>query len=74
MHAIRAGRALGRAIYKDHADVDGFLYQSRFTTKACFAIFDRADSKLTTLATGEVLHHPELPSLLDQHQIQLISE
>jgi len=69
-----AGRALGRAIYRDHSDIDGFFYHSRFTGEGCFAVFDRAVRKLTLLRTGEVLDQPQLPGLLDQHQIQLIAE
>jgi len=69
-----AGRALGRAIYRDHPDIDGFLYSSRFTGEGCFAVFDRAVWKLKLTRTGEVLEHPQLPAVLDQHQIQLNAE
>lgn len=66
-----AGRALGRAIYQQHADVDGFLYDSRFLKETCFAIFDRAVGKLSLLKHGELQDHPELPAVLDQYEITL---
>jgi len=37
-----AGQALGKAVYEEHADVDGFLYASRLTGDDCIAVFDRA--------------------------------
>jgi hypothetical protein len=66
-----AGQALGRAIYHEHADVEGFVYASRLTGEACYGIFDRALFKLITVETGSLLEHPELPVLLEKHHIDL---
>jgi hypothetical protein len=52
-----AGRALSRAIYREHEDVDGFMYPSRLTGGDCLAIFDRAVAKLVALETGRLEDH-----------------
>jgi len=39
---LAAGQALGRAVYEEHRDVDGFVYSSRLTGDDCIAVFDRA--------------------------------
>jgi hypothetical protein len=66
-----AGRALARDLYAHHADIDGVWYQSRLTGGECFAIFDRAFLCLSLLRSGELVHHPQLPRVLDAHQIKL---
>lgn len=66
-----AGRAFGRAIYHQHRDVDGFLYDSRFLKEPCFAIFDRALRKFRALNHGELQDHPDLPAVLDRYDITL---
>ena len=48
-----AGRALGRALYEQHADIDGIWYQSRLTGGYCPAIFDLALQNLTPIKTGD---------------------
>jgi hypothetical protein len=67
-----AGRALAKSIYADHPDVDGFLYESRLTGMECFALFDRAITKVRVLEVGEVTTHPLLPSVLKMHDIALV--
>ena len=64
-----AGRALGRALYEQHADIDGIWYKSRLTGGDCLAIFDRALAKLTPIKTGGLENHPELPDVLDRHRV-----
>jgi hypothetical protein len=66
-----AGRALGRALYEQHADIDGIWYQSRLTGGYCLAIFDRALQNLTPIKTGELEHHPELPDALRRHRVRI---
>lgn len=66
-----AGQALGRAIYHDYADVDGFAYASRLTGNVCYGIFDRAVFKLVVVEIGGLPEHPELPELLERHHIEL---
>jgi RES domain len=66
-----AGRALARTLYQHHADIDGIWYQSRLTGGECFAIFDRAIVRLSPIRTGQLVHHPQLPQVLDAHEIRL---
>ena len=66
-----AGRAFGRAIYRDHGDVDGILYASRLTGEEVYAVYDRAIGKLEATESGELLNHPELPGVLRRHRIAL---
>jgi hypothetical protein len=71
---LAAGQALGRAVYEEHRDVDGFVYSSRLTGDDCIAVFDRAVHQLMVLETGELKDHPQLPQLLEQHRIQLVED
>jgi hypothetical protein len=71
---LAAGQALGRAVYEEHPDVDGFVYSSRLTGDDCIAVFDRAVDRLMVLETGELKDHPQLPQLLEQHRIHLVEE
>jgi hypothetical protein len=64
-----AGRALGRALYEQHSDIDGIWYQSRLTGGDCLAVFDRALEHLAPTKTGELEHHPELPEVLRMHRV-----
>lgn len=68
-----AGRALGRAIYSDHKDVDGFLFSSRLTGGDVYAIFDRGIARLDATETGMLPEHPELIDALSNYGIKLIS-
>jgi len=61
-----AGQALGRAIYTEHPDVDGFIYASRLTGDDCFAVYDRALGKFLVLDACELKDHPQLPMMLEQ--------
>jgi hypothetical protein len=66
-----AGRALSRALYEQHSDIDGIWYQSRLTGGDCLAIFDRAAKRLKPLKTGQLEHHPQLPDVLRTHSVKI---
>ena len=66
-----AGRAFGKAVYADHADVDGFLYESRLSGADTYAVFDRAIGKLRLLDSGRLTDHPELPQALQEYGIDI---
>lgn len=68
-----AGRALGRAIYSDHKDVDGLLFSSRLTGEDIYAVFDRGIAKLNAAETGILPEHPELTDVLSNYSIKLIT-
>lgn len=68
-----AGRALGRAIHSEHADIDGLLFSSRLTGADAYALFDRALPKLDTSDCGGLPDHPDLPGVLAQHGIRLVA-
>lgn len=69
-----AGQALGRAIYHDHPDIDGFVYASRLTGEVCYGIFDRALAQLSAVEIGDLIEHPEVPALLEHHHIELVDD
>jgi hypothetical protein len=66
-----AGRALSRALYDQHSDVDGIWYQSRLTGGDCLAIFDRVSRRLQPVKTGQLAHHPKLPDVLRAHSVKI---
>lgn len=66
-----AGRALSRALHDGHSHVDGLWYRSRFTGTDCFAVFDRAVAKLAAVRTQDLVYHPELPAVAENHSIRL---
>jgi hypothetical protein len=66
-----AGRALSRALYEQHSDIDGIWYQSRLTGGDCLAIFERAAKRLKPLKTGQLEHHPRLPDVLRTHRVRI---
>ena len=66
-----AGRAFGKAIYDEHRDIDGLVYESRLTGKEAYAVFDRGVGKLEPAGSGPVEEHPALPALLEHHAISL---
>jgi RES domain len=67
-----AGQALGRAVYEEHADVDGFIYASRLTGDDCIAVFDRAVQKFVVVDACELKDHVELPAVLKKNQVVLV--
>jgi RES domain len=67
-----AGQALGRAVYEEHADVDGFIYASRLTGDDCIAVFDRAVQKLRVDEACELKDQSELPSVLERNKVILV--
>ena len=67
-----AGRAFGKTIHAEHADVDGIVYPSRLTGEAAYAIFDRSIGKLTAGEQGQLGEHVALPSVLERHGIGLV--
>ena len=68
-----AGRALARAIHADHGDIDGILYRSRLTGENVYAVFDRSTEKLTSVETGLLKDHPELPDIMKRYGIGLVA-
>jgi len=68
-----AGRALGRAIHAEHKSIDGCLFSSRLTGSDAYAVFDRAISKLDTADSGILSDHRDLPDVLTQYDIRLVT-
>ena len=69
-----AGRAFAKAVYADHPDVDGFLYESRLTGADIYAVFDRGIGKLQAMDSGMLEEHPELLNVLKRYGIGLGDE
>ncbi len=67
-----AGRAFGKTIHAEHADVDGLVYTSRLTGNDAYAIYDRSVMKLKTGDIGQLEEHVELPDVLERHRIGLL--
>ena len=67
-----AGQALGRAVYEEHKDVDGFIYASRLTGDDCIAVFDRGIEKLRVVEASELKDHAELPAVLERNGVALL--
>jgi RES domain len=67
-----AGQALGRAVYEEHKDVDGFIYSSRLTGDDCIAVFDRGVQKLRVIDACELKDHMELPAVLERNHVALV--
>jgi len=67
-----AGQALGRSVYDEHPDVDGFIYASRLTGDDCIAVFDRAMEKFRVVDACELKDTLELPAVLKKNQVVLI--
>ena len=70
-HNHAAGRALSAGDHAGVAEVDGFLFASRFTGDGCVAVFDRAFGKLTARGVDELIRHVELLDALDDYDIVL---
>ena len=47
-----SGRAFGKAIHAEHADVDGLVYSSRLTGEDVYATIERSVEKLKAGDTG----------------------
>jgi hypothetical protein len=67
-----AGQALGKAVFEEHADVDGFIYASRLTGDDCIAVFDRAVAKFAVVDACELKDHAELPAVLERNKVVLL--
>jgi hypothetical protein len=67
-----AGQALGRAVYEEHTDVDGFIYASRLTADDCIAVYDRTVGKLRVVDACELKDHAELPGVLERNKVVLV--
>jgi RES domain-containing protein len=67
-----AGQALGKAVYEEHPDVDGFIYVSRLTGDDCIAVFDRAVEKFVVVDACELKNHAELPAVLQRNWVVLV--
>jgi hypothetical protein len=66
-----AGRALSRALYDQHSDIDGICYESRLTGGSCLAVFDRAVQRLKLVEKGQLELHPRLPDVLRAHDVRI---
>ena len=67
-----AGRALGRAIHREHPDVDGLVWESRFTGAEVFGVLDRAIGKLRAELAIPLRDHGKLPGILERYKVSLI--
>ena len=67
-----AGRTLSAAVYHDVPEADGFLFSSRFTGKACVAVFDRALTKLRSVSVQTLMEDAEFLRALDDYDITII--
>lgn len=67
-----ASRAFGRAIYGEHREIDGLVYESRLTGRDAYAVFDRGVGKLEATGSGPLHEHPALPAVLQRHEITLV--
>ena len=67
-----AGRAFGRAVHAQRANVDGLLCASRLTGSDVYAVFDRGVSKLEVREFGMLQDHPDLRDVLKKHRIELV--
>ena len=61
---MRPGRALGKTIQAEHADVDGLVYASRLTSEDVYAIYGRSVAKLKAGDVGRPEEHVDLPGVL----------
>ena len=69
-----AGRAFGRVIHADYADIDGLIYASRLTGANIYAVFDRGLGKLEAPDSRMLSDCPELPDVLARHRIGIFLE
>ena len=69
-----AGRAFGRVIHADYADIDGLIYASRLTGANIDAVFDRGLGKLEAPDSRMLSDCPELPDVLARHRIGIFLE
>lgn len=68
-----AGRAFGKTIHAEQADVDGLVYASRLTGEDVYAIYDRSVVKLKAGDVGRLEEHGDLPGVLARHGIGLLA-
>ena len=67
-----AGRAFGKIIHAEHAELDGLVYASRLTGEHVYAIYGRSVRKLKAGDVGQLEEHEELPGVLERHGIGLL--
>lgn len=68
-----AGRAFGKTIHAEQADVDGLVYASRLTREDVYAIYGRSVVKLKAGDVGRLEEHVDLPGVLARHGIGLLA-
>jgi hypothetical protein len=68
-HAV--GQAFSQAVHDQMADVDAILFDSRLTTGACVAVYDRAFSALSGTVPIGLLHAALLPPEITRLGIML---
>ena len=66
------GQALSHSLYNKVPDADGLIYDSRFTSDGCVAIFDRAFSALHSHAVQPLTRIPEVHQVLRTAGITLV--
>lgn len=67
-------QAWGLAIQKHPDNVDGFLYQSRFSGETCIVLFDRPGlaAKLNSTVVGDLADLDEGNQFLDDNEVALV--
>ena len=68
----RAGRAFAAALHAHVPEADGVLYDGRFTSDGCVAVFDRALDRLRTHLVVGLARSPEVHDALADHDIVLV--
>ena len=66
------GQTLSHSVYSQVPEADGLLYDSRFTSDGCVAIFDRAFSALDSQAVQPLTRIPEVHQVLRTAGITLV--
>jgi hypothetical protein len=66
------GQTLSHAVYTQVPEADGLIYDSRFTSDGCIAIFDRAFGVLHSQAVQPLTRIPEVHQVLRTAGITLV--
>lgn len=66
------GQTLSHSVYSQVPEADGLIYDSRFTSDGCIAIFDRAFSALHNQAVQRLTHAQAVHEALRTAGITLV--
>jgi hypothetical protein len=66
------GQKFAEALHAQITDLDGILYDSRLTGRACVAVFDRAFGKLTATSPVEMMHLAEFWAEKDRRKFTIV--